>query len=157
MPAKFRTIRELQRELQARRQQLKGALAQRKKLLASLKALDAEIAKLSGDSGAAGPRRKKAATRGAKAKVKAKAKAKGKAKAKAAGRPRKRARGRPLVEYVQKALAKSEEGMRVKDVMAAVTKGGYASGSKDFYGIVATALRDENKFQRVRRGVYKLK
>lgn len=74
------------------------------------------------------------------------------------GRPRKRrarATGKPLIEYVRAVLAKAPQGMRAKDVASAVTKAGYRSFSKDFYGIVATTLRDK-RFKRLHRGVYTL-
>jgi hypothetical protein len=45
--------------------------------------------------------------------------------------------------------------MRVKNVMAAVKKAGYKSLSKDFYGIVAATLRDDKRFVKISRGVYK--
>lgn len=74
------------------------------------------------------------------------------------GRPRKRrsrATGKPLVEYVRAVLGKAPQGMRAKDVTSAVRKAGYRSFSKDFYGIVATTLRDK-RFKKLRRGVYTL-
>jgi len=44
--------------------------------------------------------------------------------------------------------------MRVKEVVPAVKKAGYKTRSKDFYGIVATALREDKRFKRLGRGVY---
>ena len=52
-------------------------------------------------------------------------------------------------------LGKASDGMRVKEVVGAVKKAGYKSLSKDFYGIVATTLRNK-KFKRIKRGLYKL-
>ena len=46
--------------------------------------------------------------------------------------------------------------MRAKEIVPAVRKAGYETFSKDFYGIVATALRDKKTFKRVSRGVYTL-
>ena len=54
-------------------------------------------------------------------------------------------------------LKGSPKGMRVKEVMNAATKAGYVSRSKDFYGIVATALREGPQFKKISRGVYALK
>jgi len=62
---------------------------------------------------------------------------------------------KPLVDFVAGVLAGSK-GMRVKEVAAAVKKAGYKTNSKDFYGIVATTLRDK-KFAKVSRGVYTVK
>jgi len=53
-------------------------------------------------------------------------------------------------------VAEAEDGMRVKDIMAAVRKAGYKTNSKDFYGVVATAVR-EGGFQKLSRGVYTLR
>ena len=47
--------------------------------------------------------------------------------------------------------------MRAKDIAQAVVKAGYRSTSRNFYPIVAAALRDKKLFRRVRRGVYTLK
>ena len=63
---------------------------------------------------------------------------------------------KPLIEYIKDVLAKAKDGMRVKDAMAAVQKAGYKTHSRDFYGLVATALRD-GPFLKVSRGVYRLK
>ena len=68
----------------------------------------------------------------------------------------KKAEGKPLIGYVQDVLAKAKDGMRVKEVMAAVQQAGYKSAAKDFYGIVATAIR-EGGFEKVSRGIYRLK
>ena len=65
-------------------------------------------------------------------------------------------RGAGPVEFIVDVLKKAGQGMRVKDVMAAVTEAGYVSSSKDFYGIVAAALRDDKRFRKLSRGVYTL-
>ena len=46
--------------------------------------------------------------------------------------------------------------MRVREIVAAVQEAGYKSAAKDFYGIVATAVRGEG-FEKLGRGVYRLK
>jgi len=138
MPRRIKSIQELRQELKNRQKQLKKAQARRKKLAARLKALDDEIAVLSGASGGGNGRRKPV-------------------RKKARRRPGpKRATGKPLVEYLRKVLANTREGMRAKDIVVAVRKAGYKTYSKDFYGIVAAALRDAKDFKRVKRGVYKL-
>ena len=138
---KTKTIAELKRELQAKQKQLKALATRRTSLAAALAAVDKKIASL---SGAATPR-KPAAGRKAK-----------KPKRAAGPKRRRRTTGKPLAAYVQGVLAKAKEPMRVKDVAAAVRKAGYKSASKDFYGIVATTLRDKKKFSRAARGLYKL-
>lgn len=70
---------------------------------------------------------------------------------------RKRSGGKPLIDYILGVLKGSPKGIRVKEVMNAVTRAGYVSRSKDFYGIVATALREGPQFKNISRGVYALK
>ena len=153
-----RSIAELQKELAAKESQLAKLQAQRKKLIASLEAVDRQISSLA--SGVvAGPNRrrkarkkvaKKAARKGRKVARKVVRKAAKKAK-RAAGRTDK-----SLVEFIRQILAKAGDGMRAKDITAAVLKAGYPTKSKDFYGIVAATLRDKKNFSRLGRGVYKL-
>ncbi|HUS92077.1 MAG TPA: hypothetical protein VM695_09515 [Phycisphaerae bacterium] len=141
------SIKELRRELAAREKQVNGLLARRGKLAASLADVDARIAALGGGTPAARRGRPKAA-------------GKGRPKAAATGNGRKRARrratGKPLADYVVDVLTKAGKPLRVKDAMAAVTKAGYQSASKDFYGIVAAALRDDSRIKKISRGVYTL-
>ncbi len=75
----------------------------------------------------------------------------------AASPGRKRSTGKPLIEYLLAVLKGSPKGMRVKEVMNAAAKAGYVSRSKDFYGIVATALREGLQFKKITRGIYALK
>ena len=69
---------------------------------------------------------------------------------------RRRATGKPLTEYLQEALAGAKKGMRTTELVAAVTKAGYKSHSKNFYAVVAMGLRDTKIFKRLSRGVYGL-
>lgn len=131
------TINELRRQLAAKERHLARILDRRKKLLVRLEAVDEEIAAL-----------------GVKVPV-AKRKKRRKAAKKVVGRKRGR-RGKPLAAYIARALKGAEEGMRVKDIMAAVTKAGYETKSKDFYGIVAAAVREDGGIKKLRRGVYAL-
>ncbi len=71
-------------------------------------------------------------------------------------RQARRATGKPLVEYLRKALGKASKGMRPVDIARSVREAGYKTYSKDFYGIVAAALRDKKNFKRMKRGVYAL-
>ena len=146
MPGKVKSIRELRSELQIKETMLSSLRARRDKLGSQLAALERQIAALSG-----GARRgRKPGRRPATPKAAAKRTPK--------LRPARRGRrGTPLVDYVQNVLKKAPKPMRVKEVVKAVTAAGYKSDSKDFYGIVATALRDPKKFHKVKRGVYKLK
>lgn len=149
MPARTRTIRQLQRELNAKKRSLVALRRRRAKAAARLASIEKEIAVLAG----AGPgpkvgRKKKVARkRGRPAKKKA---------AKKVARKRRRATGKPLVAYMRQVLAKAPRGMRARDITAAVTKAGYKSFSKDFNAVVAKTLLDPKLFQRVSRGVYKL-
>ena len=131
---KTMTIAELRAELAAKEKQLAGLQAKRAGLAKQLDAIDQQIAALSGD-GRRAPKKK--------------------APAKPVARRTMPKNVKPLIEYVREALARAEDGMRVKDIMAAVQKAGYKTNSKDFYGVVATAVR-EGGFQKLCRGVYTL-
>ena len=149
MPARTKTIRQLQRELNAKKRSLVALRRRRTKAAARLAAIEKEIAVLTG----AGPgpkvgRKKKVARkRGRPARKK---------KARKVARKRRRATGKPLVAYMRQVLAKAPRGMRARDIAAAVTKAGYKSFSKDFNAVVAKTLLAPKLFQRVSRGVYKL-
>ena len=149
MPARTRTIRQLQRELNAKKRGLVALRKRRAKAAARLAAIDKEIAALTGAGPGPKVGRKKKVTgkRGRPAKKK---------KAKKAARKRRRATGKPLVAYMRQVLGKAPRGMRARDIAAAVTRAGYKSFSKDFYAVVAKTLLDKKLFQRVSRGVYKL-
>jgi len=134
MAPRVKSIAELRRELRAKEKALQALESRRSKLADELNAIDRQIAALVG------------ATRRARA-----------SRLVPAGRPRRRATGKPLVEYVESVLKGSKDGMRVKDIVAAVVDAGYKSHSKDFYNIVAATVREESRFTRVGRGVYKLK
>lgn len=128
-----KTIAELSAELAAKQKLLTKRQAKRTGLAKQLDAIDRQIAALRGD-GRRGPR---------------------KARAKPASRRKMPKNVKPLIEYVREALAEAKDGMRVKDIMTAVQKAGYKTNSRDFYGVVATAVR-EGGFQKISRGVYKL-
>jgi len=138
-----KTIEELKKELRVRERQLATLVKRRDALLKKLAGVDREIGRLTGEVATAGKasKRKKVVKR-----------AKSRAKAKPG---RKRRAGKTLADVIVKVLSKSEEPMRVKDIAAAARKAGHRSTSKDFYGIVAMTVRDESKFKRVGRGVYK--
>jgi hypothetical protein len=140
MPLRGKTIAELRRELKVKKVRLAKLQSSRAKVSKRLGKLDHQIAVLLGDERKLRGRRKKKARRRVAKKAKR----------------RRRATGKPLGQYISKALAGSEKGMRVKDIQQAVVKAGYRSASKNFYSIVAAALADESKFQRVGRGLYKL-
>lgn len=137
---KTMTIAKLKREIAARERQVERLLAQRGKVAKQLADVDRQIEALGGEVPAAKKRP-------------------GRKPSKGAAKPRTRRlpkNVKSLPEYVRDVLAGAKDGMRVKEVEAAVRKAGYKTFSKDFYGSVATALR-EGPFQKVSRGVYKLK
>jgi len=81
--------------------------------------------------------------------------------AKPKGKPTKIAKakvssGKSLVQYIRGVLGRARGGMRVKDIVVAVQKAGYKSAAKDFYGLVAAAVRGD-KFKKLGRGIYTLK
>ena len=126
------SIAKLRKQLAAQESQLVKLKKTRVKAAKQLAALDQKIAAIGGK---AAPKKKTAS------------------KAKKARKMPKNTK--PLVDFVADVLAGSK-GMRVKEVAAAVKKAGYKTNSKDFYGIVATTLRDP-KFPKVSRGVYTVK
>ncbi|HUT61780.1 MAG TPA: hypothetical protein VNA25_28410 [Phycisphaerae bacterium] len=129
---RIKTIGDLESELRAKRKSLSVLARRRQGLLAKLNAVDRQIASLAGGS------------------------ARGRAGG-AGKRVGRRRSGKSLVSYLQRLLKKVGKGMRAKDIAQAVVKAGYHSTSKNFYPIVAAALRDKKLFRRVRRGVYTVK
>jgi hypothetical protein len=121
--------------------------ARRQKVLIRLRGIERLIGALGGEAPAGDGRRGRRGRRAAVA---------GRRVGVARRGRRRRATGRPLPEFIKDVLAKNPEGMRAKDVAQAVTRAGYKSHSKDFYGIVAATLRDTRNFKRVSRGVYRL-
>ena len=156
MAPRVKTIDELQKELESKQRKVDRLQSRRDKLADELDAADREIAKLTGEGRSQRGGRKSTRKTTRKRKKAARGRRK-KTTARKPRRARKRATGRPLAEYIKDVLKNHPKGMRVKEIQAAVRKAGYRSSSKDFYGIVAAALRDEDNFQRVSRGVYKLK
>lgn len=141
MSPRIKSIQDLRKELAAKERQLDKVLTQRKKLVAKLKSIDKRIAALGGEV----PSSERRSKPGPKPKI-----------ARKKRRTPKRANSKPLVDYIKQVLAKMPKGMRAKDVAPAVKAAGYATRSKDFYGIVAAALRDTEGIKRVTRGVYKM-
>ena len=164
MPARSMTIQDLKKELAQRMKALDKIQSERKKLLVRLAALDEEIAAVAG-GGTTQRRAKRTAKKAVKTRgpgrpkgVRTAKKAKKAKKAKVAKvvRRRRRATGKPLTEYLQDALAGAKKGMRTTELVAAVTKAGYVSHSKNFYAVVAMGLRDMKVFRRLGRGIYGL-
>jgi len=135
------TINELRRQLAAKERLLARALSRREKLLARLESIDEELRAIGGKIPVAKRRKRRKAARKP---------AKGVTKRKRAGR------GKPLAEYIVRVLKGAEDGLRVKEIEAAVRKAGYKTRSKDFYGIVAATVREDSRFKKLRRGVYTL-
>ena len=153
MPGRSKTISELKKELKIKQRQIAKLRIRRRALASRLAAIDKKINALTGGTAGAGAKKKKAGRK--KARKATRGKKKPAARPRKAARARKRATGTPLAEYVVKVLGSAKKGLRVKEVVSGVRKAGYKSLSKDFYGIVATALRDK-KFKRLARGVYAL-
>lgn len=148
-----------QASIQDLRNQLLSELKQKRdELREELESVENEMAAVSGSasaskaSGTKAAGRKKLPAAGANKTQKAARKAK-----KGAGRRGRRAAGQTLQDYLVAVLKKADGPMRVKDLMTEVKKAGYKTDSKDFYGIVAAALRDKEKFENVSRGQYQLK
>ena len=158
MAPRTKTIEELKRELGAKERLVARLQAKRAKVAAQLKKIDSQIATTSGAAETKPRRRRRKRVAKAKpARRRKAAKAKRRAPKKAPKRARRRrATGAPLAGYLRKALAGKEQGVRVRDLASAVVKAGYKTYSKDFYGIVATALRDGKEFKKLGRGVYAL-
>ena len=142
MPPRIKSLSELRKELQVRERALDKFRVRRDQLAARLEKLDRLIAEMEGGNG----RRGRAG--GARAAVVA-------AEAKPTRR-RRRATGTPLTDYIRKVLQGEAQGMRARDIATKVVEAGYPTRSRDFYGIVAAALRDPKSFKRLSRGVYKL-
>lgn len=137
---KAKTIEQLRRELELKEKLVGKLHARRQKALTRLESIDRLIAALTGAVAPAIIRGR----RGPAPKVKA--------------APKRRApRGESLPAYIMQVLDKSKKPMRVLDIQKAVVAAGYKTGSKDFYGIVATTLRDKSRFAKVKRGIYTLK
>jgi len=146
--AKSATISELRRQLAAKERKLATVLNRREKLVARLQAIDEEILAMGGEVPTAKRKKRRKARKATKAAKTTKA-TKGKARRKRAGR-------KPVGDYIAKVLAGAADGLRIKDIAPAVIKAGYKTRSKDFYGIIATAVRSDKRFKKIRRGVYAL-
>ena len=140
MPRKVSTmsIQELRRCLKAQEKEVARLEQKRAKLIKELAKIDKAIV------AAGGPLTKTPVVRTRAAKT-------------AASASGKRSTGKPLIDYLVDVLKGLPKGMRVKEVMNAATEAGYVSRSKDFYGIVATALREGPQFKKITRGIYALK
>ena len=143
-----KTIAQLRKELVVKERQLRRLVARRGKVATLLEQIDRRIAAVGGEAPPSGRRRRKKATR---RKLRRKPKPARKAK-----RRRRAAVRKPVVEYIKKVLRRAADGMRARDIAAAVRKAGYPTKSKDFYSIVATTLATDDRFKRISRGVYKL-
>lgn len=123
------TIAELRAELMAKEEQLADLQRRRKALVTELGEVDRAMARLGGD--------------GRPARL---------------GRPARRRRlknDKPLAEYITGVLAGAPGGLRIKEIAAAVQEAGYRTSSKEFYGLVASAMSSD-AFKKVGRGMYVL-
>ncbi|NLW87383.1 MAG: hypothetical protein GXY38_10965 [Planctomycetes bacterium] len=127
------SIEDLQSELRKRQKQLPKLQQKRRQLLAQLAEIDRCIFALGG--GASGPAVRASAP---------------------AGNGKRLSNGKTLSQQLVELLGASKSGMRISELVKAVRHAGYKSAAKDFYSVVAMALRDK-KFQKVDRGVYKIR
>ena len=129
MPRVGMNIAELERILEERRSELSKLSRQRSELEKRLNALDRQMARVGGGSGAFGRRR---------------------------GRGRAR-NERSLTETIEGVMKTSSKPMKVPDIVNGVLSSGYQSSSANFKGIVNQTLIKDKRFQQVERGVYQLK
>jgi chromosome segregation ATPase len=128
-----KTIAQLQKELVAKEEQLERLQAARKKLASHMEKLDREIAALCGKQAV----KKRRARR-----------------VKRAGR---RARSGGSLGDVLAQVLKGKGSVRVGDAAKMALEAGYKTTSKQFGNIVSQALATDERFKRVRRGLFKLK
>jgi chromosome segregation ATPase len=152
--AKEMSIAQLNRELERRMKELDRLKRKRDKLVDQLEDVDRQITEIEGGGAAGGTATGKSATQAGKKGKKSKKAAGGLKKSTGAGR-RLPKNAKPLPAYIQDVLAGGP--MRAKDIAKKVQEIGYKTNAKDFYGIVAQALRDPDLFERQGRGVYRLK
>ena len=137
------TVAQLRAEIARRQMGLPKLQKKRAKLLRTIGALDRQIAALGGLA------ERPAKRKGRPAKATKAAKRTKVAKRAASS-------GKSLGQSIKDVLGGSRGGMRVKNIVAAVLRAGYKTAAKDFYNMVAAALRGDG-FKRLGRGVYKLK
>lgn len=79
--------------------------------------------------------------------------------AKPARQPRGRKRNeQPLKDIIAKAMREAGEPVRVRDLMERVRDSGYVSNANNFAAVISLTLsNNEELFERVDRGVYKLR
>jgi hypothetical protein len=140
--AKTKTIAQLRAEIRRKEKTLASLQKKREKVLGDLDKIDNQIAAIQGEAPPAPAARTSP-------------------KSKTTGRRRRTSRKlpkntKPLTDYIRDVLAENPKGMRVMDIEQAVQKKGYKTNSDNFYTIVAAALRDKS-FEKIDRGVYKLK
>jgi len=142
---KVRTIQALRQELRIREGELSKLAAQRASLAKRLAMVERKIAAIGGEAPPVQRRRRKKAARRMKV-----------ARGRAVSNVQRERKGQTLAASIAQVLGRAKAPMRVKDITPAVKAAGYRSKSKDFYGFVATTLRDRTKFRRVGRGNYTL-
>jgi|GEM_PF-1520782 len=127
------TIDQLRAEIARRQTGLPMLLKKRAKLLKAVGKLDVQIAALGSQ-------------------IEQPAKPKGRQTEPATSTP---SSGKSLVQSIKDVLGRTKGGMRVKDIVVAVQEAGYKTAAKDFYGLVAAAVRGEG-FKKLGWGVYNL-
>lgn len=127
-----KTIAQLRKELAAKEKQLEKLHAKRHKLVSQLETVDRQISSLTGKTTGGKPAIKKAK------------------------KARKRStRGTSLADVLATVL-KGKGGVRVTDAAKMARDAGYQTKSKQFANVVSTTLKTDDRFRKVRRGVYRL-
>ncbi len=129
-PRKLPSLSELRGMLAEGRRHRARLLKERKKVQGRLTAIDREIAMLNGSGGGG-------AARG--------------------GGGRRKRNEKPLRDVIEGVLRKAGKPMKVGEIVAAVERTGYQSGSANFRGIVNQTLIKEKRFTSPARATYTVK
>ena len=131
--AKTRTIADLRKELSAKERQLEKLQAKRDQLSLQLEKVDKQIASLTGKT----PQRK--------------------ARSKKAGKKPKRSIEKESLGDVLAKSLKDKGTVKVADAAQMAIVAGYKTQSKQFANIVSHTLANDDRFRKIRRGLFKVK
>ena len=131
--AKTRTIADLRKELSAKERQLEKLQAKRDQLSLQLEEVDKQIASLSGKT----PQRK--------------------ARSKKVGKKPKQSIGKESLGDVLAKALKDKGTVKVADAAQMAIAAGYKTQSKQFANIVSHTLANDDRFRKIRRGLFKVK
>ena len=128
-----KSIIDMERELASKKELLKKLKTKKAAILKRLKSTDRQISSVMGRG------RKRIARRGRPAKQRTKR------------------RSSLVLSDVMVKVMKGKGSLKVADVAKSVVKAGYKTRSKTFGNIVSHTLKKDERFTKVRRGLYKLK